>query len=107
MPNENPTPRRDRRWLFAAVIMGVAAGFAMAIVAHSWIGPERFEVDCVDSLNHLVASRHAGIPAIGLSSSGAGFWSGAYRLGSGIYRLVQGTRYAMLAKGYISRRFST
>jgi hypothetical protein len=105
MPNENPTLRPDRRWTFAAVIMGVAAGFAMAIVAHSWIGAERFEVDCVDSFNHLVASRHTGILAVGLSSGGAGFWSGAYRVGSGIYRLAQGTRYTMLAKRYLTRRF--
>lgn len=84
MPNEDSTPRPDRRWIFAAVIMGVAAGFAIAIVARSWIGPESFEVDCVDSFNHLVASRHAGMLAIGLSSGGAGFWSSAFRLASAI-----------------------
>jgi hypothetical protein len=105
MPNENPIPRRDRRWIFAALIMGVAAGFAIALVAQSWIGPERFEVDCVE-FSHL-ARHHAGMLAITMSSGGAGFWSGAYRLGNGVYRLAQGTRYTMLAKDYLARRFSS
>jgi hypothetical protein len=104
MPNDDSTPRRDRKWLFAAVIMGVAAGFAIAIVAQSWIGPERFELDCVDSFSHL-ARHHQGMLAITMSTGGAGFWSGAYRVGNGIYRVAQGTRYAMLAKGYLARRF--
>jgi hypothetical protein len=104
MPNENLSPRRDRKWLFAAVIMGIAAGFAMAIVAQSWIGPERFEMDCVE-FSHL-ARHHGGMLAITMSSGGAGFWSGAYRVGNGIYRVAQGTRYAMLARGYLARRFS-
>ncbi len=105
MPNENPSPKPDRRWIFAAVIMGVAAGFALAIVAQSRIALERFDVDCVDSFSHL-ARHHAGMLAITVSSGGAGFWSGAYRLGGGVYRLAQGTRYAMIAKGYLARRFS-
>ena len=92
MSNDDPTPRRDRKWIFAAVIMGVAAGFALAIVTRSWIGPERFEVDCVGSFNHLVTSRRADLFAIGLSSGSAGFGTGAYRFGRFIYRLAQGMR---------------
>jgi hypothetical protein len=106
MPNDDTAPRRDRKWFFAAVIMGVAAGFAIAIVAQSWIGPQRFQVDCVESFNHLVASRRSDWLAIELSSGSACFWTGAYRVGNGIYRLAQSGRYAMLAKGYLARRFS-
>jgi hypothetical protein len=104
MPKENSTPRRDRKWIFAALIMGVAAGFAIALVAQSWMAPERFEVDCVGSFSHL-ARHHGGMLAITMSSGSAGFWTGAYRVGNGIYRLAQSTRYAMLAKGYLARRF--
>ena len=93
MPEQN-VPKRKFNWILAVAVIGIAAGCAIGSVVESF-GREPFTIDAMDTTFRYGSGRHACELALGLSIQGSSIRSGAYRLATGFYRLIQSARFAL------------
>jgi hypothetical protein len=96
--------KRSYGWLLAVAVIGIAAGCAIATTVQSF-GREPFSVDAIESTVRHGSGWHVCEVAVGLSSQGVGLRAAASRVGLGLYRLIQGTRFALSAKNFLGRWF--
>lgn len=103
--SEKKPNRRKFGWIFAAVLVGFAAGCAIAAAVHSF-SKEPFTIDAMETMLRHVGSGHVTALAFGITGQSAGVGAAAYRLGLGTYRCVQGAKFALKAKNFCLSRWA-